>query len=135
MKASNPEHRHPAAQAGAIHASHGSAHGKSHSHEEGKAAQLPSALLEVVESDPAVLHGTPVFGGTMVPVEILLEYRRAGAPLYEFLLDFPTVRRAHAKRVWAWMEKNSVADVRKTLSHAKAHHAAAHSPEHKRGGK
>ena len=98
-------------------------------------APLPSALAEVVESNPAVLHGTPVFRETVVPVEMLLEYRRAGAPLYEFLLDFPTVRRPHAQRVWAWMEKHSVADVRKALSHAKPHHAAAHAPEHKRGGK
>jgi len=135
MKTDNPEHRHLAAPAGAIPASHGPAHGKSHNHEEGKATHLPATLADAVESDPALLHGTPVFGGTVVPVEILLEYRRAGAPLYEFLLDFPTVRRPHAKRVWAWMEKNSVADVRKALSPAKAHHATVHSLEHKRGGK
>lgn len=135
MKASNSEHRHPAGQAGAIHGSHGPAHGKSHSDEESRAVPLPTALQEVAESDPAVLDGTPVFGGTIVPVEILLEYRRAGAPLYEFLLDFPTVRRTHAKRAWAWMEKHSVAEVRKALSQTKPHHATAHAPEHKRGGK
>jgi uncharacterized protein (DUF433 family) len=135
MKASHPEHRHPAAHAGTTHASHGPAHGRSHSPEEARVAHLPSALGEVVESDPAVLHGAPVFAGTMVPVEVLLEYRRGGTPLYEFLLDFPTVRRPHAKRVWAWMEKHSVAEVRKALSPAKPHSATAHAPEPKHGGK
>ncbi len=135
MTASNSEHRHPAAPSAATHASHGPTHGRSHNHEEGRAGHLPAALGDAVEIDPAILHGTPVFGGTVVPVEVLLEYRRAGAPLYEFLLDFPTVVRAHAKRVWAWMEKNSVADVRKALNPAKAHHATTHASEPKRGGK
>jgi uncharacterized protein (DUF433 family) len=70
-----------------------------------------------------------------VAVEVLLEYRRAGAPLYEFLLDFPTVRRAHAKRAWAWMEKTPIAEVRKALAEVRSHSASGRSPHLKRGVK
>lgn len=46
--------------------------------------------------DPDVLGGTPVFAGTRVPVQTLLDYFEAGYPLDEFLDDFPTVRREQA---------------------------------------
>jgi uncharacterized protein (DUF433 family) len=39
------------------------------------------------------MGGTPVFIGTHVPFEILLDYLEAGEPLSEFLDDFPTVSR------------------------------------------
>ena len=47
----------------------------------------------VILRDPDVLGGTPVFAGTRVPVQTLLDYLEAGHPLDEFLDDFPTVRR------------------------------------------
>lgn len=45
----------------------------------------------VIQIDPEVLSGTPVFVGTRVPVETLLEYLERGRSLAEFLADFPTV--------------------------------------------
>jgi uncharacterized protein (DUF433 family) len=42
------------------------------------------------------MGGTPVFVGTRVPVETLLDYLEAGQPLSEFLEDFPTVTREQA---------------------------------------
>jgi uncharacterized protein (DUF433 family) len=39
------------------------------------------------------MGGTPVFVGTRVPVQTLLDYLEAGDPLDEFLEDFPTVSR------------------------------------------
>lgn len=42
------------------------------------------------------MGGTPVFVGTRVPVETLLDYLKAGQPLSEFLEDFPTVTREQA---------------------------------------
>jgi uncharacterized protein (DUF433 family) len=49
--------------------------------------------------DPEILGGTPVFVGTRVPVQTLLEYLEAGDPLDEFLLDFPSVTREQAVAV------------------------------------
>jgi uncharacterized protein (DUF433 family) len=46
--------------------------------------------------DPDLLGGTPVFAGTRVPVQTLLDYLEAGHALDEFLDDFPTVRREQA---------------------------------------
>ena len=43
----------------------------------------------VVHSDPDILGGTPVFVGTRVPFQTLLDYLEAGDPLAEFLEDFP----------------------------------------------
>jgi uncharacterized protein (DUF433 family) len=50
----------------------------------------------VVQSDPEILGGTPVFRGTRVPVKNLLDYLAAGDALDQFLDDFPTVRREQA---------------------------------------
>lgn len=49
-----------------------------------------------VRSDPEIMGGTPVFTGTRVPFQTLLDYLEAGDPLGEFLEDFPTVSRALA---------------------------------------
>ena len=54
------------------------------------------AKSPVVHSDPAILGGTPVFVGTRVPFQTLLDYLEAGDPLGEFLEDFPTVSREQA---------------------------------------
>ena len=50
----------------------------------------------VVHSDPEILGGTPVFVGTRVPFQNLLDYLEAGDPLDEFLEDFPSVTREQA---------------------------------------
>ena len=50
----------------------------------------------VVHSDPGILGGTPVFGGTRVPVKSLYDYLEAGDSLDEFLNDFPSVSRDQA---------------------------------------
>ena len=42
------------------------------------------------------LTGTPVFAGTRVPVQTLIDYLEAGDPLDDFLQDFPSVTRDHA---------------------------------------
>ena len=44
-------------------------------------------------SDPDILGGTPVFVGTRVPVQALIDYIKAGHTLEEFLDDFPSVRK------------------------------------------
>lgn len=39
------------------------------------------------------MGGTPVLAGTRVPFQTLLDYLESGAPLEEFLEDFPSVSR------------------------------------------
>jgi uncharacterized protein (DUF433 family) len=51
---------------------------------------------EVIVRDPDVLGGTPVFRGTRVPFQSLLDYVEGGETLDEFLDDFPTVTREAA---------------------------------------
>ena len=50
----------------------------------------------VISRSPDIMSGAPVFAGTRVPVQSLLDYLAGGHPLDEFLDDFPTVRRAQA---------------------------------------
>jgi len=49
--------------------------------------------------DPQIMSGTPVFEGTRVPVEALLNNLAAGVSLDEFLENFPTVGREQALAV------------------------------------
>ncbi len=56
---------------------------------------MPQAS-EVIVKDPEILGGTPVFRGTRVPFQALLDYLEGGQTLGEFLDDFPTVTREAA---------------------------------------
>ena len=49
-----------------------------------------------IVKDPDILGGTPVFRGTRVPFQALLDYLEGGQTLDEFLDDFPTVHREAA---------------------------------------
>ena len=46
--------------------------------------------------DDEILGGTPVFRGTRVPFQALLDYLEGGQTLNDFLDDFPTVTREAA---------------------------------------
>ncbi len=56
----------------------------------------------VISRDPDVMGGTPVFPGTRVPVQTLLDYLEAGDSIDEFLEGFPSVTR---QQVVAFLEK------------------------------
>ncbi len=47
----------------------------------------------MIVKDPQVLGGEPVFRGTRVPFQALIDYLEGGQSLDEFLSDFPTVSR------------------------------------------
>ena len=51
---------------------------------------------EVYHTDPEILDGTPVFAGTRVPVQNLLDHLEGGDTLDEFLDGFPGVSRKRA---------------------------------------
>ncbi len=52
---------------------------------------------QVVETNPEVLSGTPVFRGTRVPVQTLIDYLKSGESIESFLDGFPSVSRAQAE--------------------------------------
>ncbi len=54
---------------------------------------------DVINIDPEVLNGTPVFSGTRVPVETLFDHLEIGISLDDFLSDFPSVTHEQAVRV------------------------------------
>ncbi len=56
----------------------------------------------VVHSDPEIVSGTPVFVGTRVPVQTLVDYLEGGYTVGEFLENFPSVRR---EQVPAFLEQ------------------------------
>ncbi len=66
----------------------------------------------VVRSDPDILGGTPVFVGTRVPVQALIDYIEAGHALQEFLDDFPSVTRELAVAALEQAKAHLIADAR-----------------------
>ena len=51
---------------------------------------------DIVRVDPGIMHGTPCFAGTRVPVQTLLDYVAEGDTIDAFLDDFPSVKREQA---------------------------------------
>jgi uncharacterized protein (DUF433 family) len=62
----------------------------------GPKARSVNLAREVIVKDPDILGGTPVFRGTRVPFQALLDYLEGGQTLAEFIDDFPTVTREAA---------------------------------------
>jgi uncharacterized protein (DUF433 family) len=71
--------------------------GKAHFGRENMSMSIP-----VVVSDSEIMGGTPVFRGTRVPVQTLMEYLEAGESINDFLDGFPTVSR---EQVIAFLEE------------------------------
>lgn len=55
-----------------------------------------ATVTSVIHSDPEILSGAPVFVGTRVPLQNLIDYLAAGDSLETFLDSFPSVTRAQA---------------------------------------
>ena len=53
-------------------------------------------LKSLINIDPELLGGQPVFTGTRVPVESLFDHLEAGITLDEFFGDFPSVSKEQA---------------------------------------
>ena len=54
---------------------------------------------KLIDRNPDILGGTPVFSGTRVPVRIMMEHLEAGDRLDEFLDDYPAVTRDQAVKL------------------------------------
>ena len=66
----------------------------------------------VVHTGPDILGGTPVFVGTRVPVQALIDYIEGGHSLEKFLDDFPTVSRGLAVAALEQAKAHLLADAR-----------------------
>lgn len=54
---------------------------------------------KIINIDPEILSGTPVFNGTRIPVKILFDYIKTGEPLEEFLENYPSITKEHMEKV------------------------------------
>ncbi|AFZ27828.1 hypothetical protein Cylst_5844 [Cylindrospermum stagnale PCC 7417] len=52
-----------------------------------------SSYSSVISVSPEIMSGTPIFTGTRVPAQTLLDYLKAGDSIDDFLDGFPTVSR------------------------------------------
>jgi uncharacterized protein (DUF433 family) len=56
-------------------------------------------MPDVVNINPKILGGTPVFVGTRVPIESLFDYLKRGRTIDYFLEQFPTVSREQVEQL------------------------------------
>ena len=70
---------------------------------------------KLIQRSKRILGGTPVFQGTRVPVQTMIDYLGEGKSLNDFLVDFPTVKRRQAIQILELFKKNLL-----DKSHARA---------------
>lgn len=73
-------------------------------------------IEHVVDRNPEILGGTPVFAGTRVPVQTLLDYLAAGQSLADFIDDFPSVQRPQTVAVLEGLKQILLAGPRATAA-------------------
>ena len=56
-------------------------------------------INKVINIDPEILSGTPVFNGTRVPIKNLFDYLETGETIETFLQDFESVSRQQVVKV------------------------------------
>ena len=61
----------------------------------------------IIQTSKEILGGTPVFPGTRVPVQTMVDYIEAGDTVNDFLHDFPSVTRKQVINVLEYV-KNKV---------------------------
>lgn len=60
---------------------------------------------KIINIDPEIMSGTPVFAGTRVPVKNLFDYIETGETIENFIDDFPSVKREQAISLLETAEK------------------------------
>jgi uncharacterized protein (DUF433 family) len=76
-----------------------------------------SDLQDIVHSDPEIMGGTPVFVGTRVPLQNLVDCLEGGESIEDFLDGFPSVKR---EQVIAVIEAGRL-KILETVGHAHPH--------------
>ena len=64
-----------------------------------KLLNLKSMINKVINIDPEILSGTPIFNGTRVPIKNLFDYPETGETIETFLQDFESVSREQVVKV------------------------------------
>ncbi|MGK7946884.1 MAG: DUF433 domain-containing protein [Microcystaceae cyanobacterium] len=62
----------------------------------------------VINTSPEIMSGIPVFLGTRVPIQTLLDYLKAGESINNFLEGFPTVTREQVIALLEEFEKELI---------------------------
>lgn len=52
-----------------------------------------TSISHIIQSDPQVMGGRPVFRGTRVPIDVLFDNLADGMSLDEILREYPTLNR------------------------------------------
>jgi uncharacterized protein (DUF433 family) len=74
-------------------------------------------LKGIVHSDPEIMGGTPVFVGTRVPLQNLIDALEGSESIEDFLEGFPSVKRSQAIAV---IEAGQL-KMLETVGHAHSH--------------
>jgi uncharacterized protein (DUF433 family) len=64
-------------------------------------AEQKSALAGVVTIDKEIMHGTPCFTNTRVPVQTLIDFLETGETIDDFLAVYPVIPR---QNVFSFLE-------------------------------
>lgn len=56
-------------------------------------AMAAEELQGIIQSNPEIMGGAPVFVGTRVPLQNLIDYLEGGESVEDFLNGFPSVKR------------------------------------------
>ena len=67
-------------------------------------------MKKIITSSNQIMGGTPVFAGTRVPVQTLIDYLEGGQSIDDFLEGFPTVKR---KQIIAFLEQAKIQMLKK----------------------
>jgi uncharacterized protein (DUF433 family) len=68
-------------------------------------------ISQLINRDPEIMGGAPVFMGTRVPVDILFDWLEDGESMNFFLENFPSVKREHAVAVLELYKELLLAEV------------------------
>ena len=71
---------------------------------------------KVIHRSKYVLGGTPVFSGTRVPAQALIDYLEEGKTLDDFLEDFPSVNRKQAMHILEAFRKELLGEKRESAA-------------------
>jgi len=70
------------------------------------------AVAKLINRDPEIMGGTPVFMGTRVPIKTMFDHLEGGYTLDGFLEQFPSVHREQAVAVLQLAKDLLVSEVR-----------------------
>ncbi|WP_413171135.1 DUF433 domain-containing protein [Anabaena azotica] len=70
-----------------------------------------SSNTPIISVSPEIMSGTPVFTGTRVPIQTLLDYLKAGDSIDDFLDGFPTVTKEQVITFLEEVEKEIISKV------------------------